>query len=76
MTELDQLAREAVLLQLACAHDHFVEVERRAWKKDNKAEAEGAHRVATWLLRAYAIERDDTPPVNLKRETPPWQAGP
>jgi hypothetical protein len=60
IADRDELARSAVLLQLAAAHDRFVATERRAWKRDKKAEAEGAHRVATWLLRAYAAEMGGT----------------
>lgn len=55
-------AREAVLERLGAQHDHYVLVERRAWKRGEKAEAEGAHIVAIRLLRAYAAERDDPPP--------------
>lgn len=74
--ELDEQARASVLTQLGAAHDHFVALERRAWKADHEAEATGAHRVSTWLLRAYAAERDDVPPVRVKGEMPPWSVGP
>jgi len=57
--------REAALLRLDQRHTHFVLTERRAWKTGQTVEAEGAHQVATWLLRAYAAERDDPPPVGL-----------
>lgn len=65
-TDLDEAARQAVLLQLALAHDHFVSTERQAWKHDRKAEAAGARRVSTYLLRAYAAERDDPPWVGQR----------
>jgi len=54
--------RDAALAILERQHTHFVLTERKAWKAGNSAEAEGAHRVAIWLLRAYAAERDDPPP--------------
>jgi hypothetical protein len=63
MTELDDLARAAVLTQLALAHDRFVDTERMHRKHEEYAAAEGAHRVSVWLLRAYAVERDDPVPA-------------
>jgi hypothetical protein len=63
MTTSADLAREAVLLQLDNAHEHFVAVARRAHKRGKAAEAAGAHKVAGWLYNAYIHERDDPPPV-------------
>lgn len=57
--------RTEVLLRLPEAHDHFVFTERQAWKEKHEAEAEGAHRIATWIMRAYAGERDDPKPKDL-----------
>ena len=53
--------RTAVLDRLSRAHTRFLISERRAWRNGSRAEAEGAHRVALWILRAYAAERDDEP---------------
>lgn len=68
MTDLDEEARAAVLLQLGLAHDHFIATERAERRQGHEAAAEGAHRVSVWLLRAYAAERDDMPVSVRKRE--------
>lgn len=73
MTDLDEEARAAVLMQLGLAHDHFIATERSERKQGHEAAAEGAHRVSVWLLRAYAAERDDLP---VTTKGPSWQAGP
>jgi hypothetical protein len=58
----DDDARQNVLLQLALAHDRFVDTERMHRRREEHALAEGAHRITTWLLRAYAAERDNPQP--------------
>jgi hypothetical protein len=58
-------ARQAVLLQLRGAHDHHVLDERTAWRRGLKGKAEREHDAATWLLRAYAAERDNPKPAGL-----------
>lgn len=57
------LARKAVLRQLSEAHDRFAELEQVKWAEGNEAEAEGAHRYANWVLRAYRAEMDDREPA-------------
>ncbi len=64
-TELDTLARAACLLQLSLSHDRFIDTERMHRKREEHAASEGAHRVSSWLLRAYAAERDDPKPAGL-----------
>ena len=51
--------REAVLRQLARAHDEFSEREQLATLSGHHIEAEGYHRHALWLIRAYRAELDD-----------------
>ena len=63
-TGLDEIARAAVLFQLAQAHDRYVNVEKNAYGKGEAAEAEGAHQIQAWLLRAYAAEQDDPKPAD------------
>jgi hypothetical protein len=55
--------RQAVLLQLATAHTRLVDAERRLWKAGDTVQAEGAHRLAIAVLRAYTAEDRDPPPA-------------
>lgn len=59
----DISARQACLRRLAEAHDRFAELEQVKWAEGNEAEAEGAHRYANWVLRAYRAEMDDREPA-------------
>jgi hypothetical protein len=63
MTELDDQARAAAMMQYGLAHDRMIDTERMHRRREEYAAAEGAHRVSIWLLRAYAVERDDPMPV-------------
>jgi hypothetical protein len=60
--ELMASARRSVLEQLAIAHDHWAEEEQRLVGEDRHIEAQGAHEIATSLLRAYRAELDDPKP--------------
>jgi hypothetical protein len=55
----DLKAKRACLAQLADAHDRFSEIEQMAHVHGETVEAEGAHRYALWVLRAYRAELDD-----------------
>ena len=57
--------REAVLARLSKRHDYFVALERNEWKRGHVAEAEGAHRIAMSILRAYVVEDKDPSPEGL-----------
>ena len=61
-TSMDRAAREAVLLQLADAHDHFSTLEQIATSDRRAVEASGNHQYAVWTLRAYRGELDDREP--------------
>ena len=50
-------AREAVLDRLAERYEHFALKEQVARGEGNHAIAEGAHRYALWVLRAYEAEQ-------------------
>ena len=63
MNKIAQDARKAVLRQLAEAHDRFSEREQVLVFEGLYAEAEGAHQMAWWLLRAYRAELDDPEPA-------------
>lgn len=52
-------AQAAVLLQLAIAHERFTEQERVLAAEGRVAEAEGAHKIALRLVRAYKAEKDN-----------------
>ena len=58
----DAVARQAVIRQLAKAHDRFAEDEQLLKSLGKHVEAEGAHVMAVRILRAYAAEMDDEPP--------------
>ena len=58
----DQLARQAVLRQLAKAHDRFATEQQEFVAAGAWAEAEGAHQMCVLLLKAYSAEQDDPPP--------------
>lgn len=62
-TAVDRVAREAVLMQLADAHDHFSTLEQIAHADRRTVEATGNHQYALWTLRAYRGELDDRPPA-------------
>lgn len=68
MTTIAEEAREAALLQLDLAYDHFRAVERRERREDHEAAAEGARIISTWLRRAYDAERNDPKPWGLAVE--------
>lgn len=57
--------RTAVLDRLRAAHTRYIAIERKAWRMGETVEAEGAHQMALWILRAYAAERDDPMPGQL-----------
>ena len=65
MNKIAQDARKAVLRQLAEAHDRFSEQEQVLVFQGMYAEAEGAHQLALWVLRAYRAEMDDPTPKGL-----------
>ena len=67
MTDLDIAARTETLMQLALAHDRFVDIERQHRTREEHAAAEGAHMLSVRLLRAYAAERDDPPVPKVMR---------
>lgn len=49
-------AQEAVLEVLIERYAYFTERERLLRAENRVTEAEGAHRYATWVIRAYAAE--------------------
>jgi hypothetical protein len=59
----DIAARQASLRALAAAHDRFATVEQVKWAEGDETEAEGAHKYANWVLRAYRAEMDDPEPA-------------
>lgn len=61
-TELSEVARGAVLHQLAFAHDHWSEEEQRLKGEGKPIEAQGAHELALAALRAYRAELDNPEP--------------
>ncbi len=52
-------ARQAVLRQLAAAHDMWAVYEQIAVQQGDPVEAEGSRRYADWVLRAYRAELDN-----------------
>ena len=48
--------QDAVCDRLIERYQHFTEKERQLRAEGKEAEAEGAHRYATWVIRAYAAE--------------------
>jgi hypothetical protein len=62
----DQLARHAVLCQLAVAYDHFAEEEQILIAEGRFVEAQGAHVVGLTVLQAYRAEMDDPKPRGIE----------
>ena len=62
-TTLDKVAHQAVLLQLADAHDHFSTLAQLAFNDKRDVEMVGANQHAAWTLRAYRAELDNRPPA-------------
>lgn len=58
----DRLARQAVLRQLAAAHDRFATEQQEFVAAGAWAEAEGAHQMCVRILKAYGAEQDDPNP--------------
>jgi hypothetical protein len=61
-TDLGKQAKEAVLRQLAFAHDHWSEEEQLLVAQGHPIEAQGAHEYAVAALKAYRAELDDPEP--------------
>jgi hypothetical protein len=62
-SEVQQVARHAVLLQYAAAHDWWSEQEQVLVKRDRADEARTAHECAVLILRAYQAELSDPRPT-------------
>jgi len=60
--DLAASARRAVLDQLARAHDHWSEEEQRLAVQDQHYDAEGAHQLVGYVMRAYQAELNDPKP--------------
>ena len=58
LTEQDYEAREAVLDRLATAFEKFATKEQEHRSNGDPVKAEGAHRYAQWVLRAYQAEAE------------------
>lgn len=56
-------ARQAVLRRLAERQDYFATEEQLLRAKGEVTAAEGAHKYALWVLRAYRVELDDPAPI-------------
>lgn len=60
--QMNDKARQAVLIQLAVAHDHWSDEEQVLAVQGKPIEAQGAHELALRCLRAYRAELDDPKP--------------
>lgn len=60
--QLNQKAKQDVLIQLARAHDHWSEQEQLLALVGKPIESAGAHEMALRCLRAYRAELDDPAP--------------